>query len=495
MQVKEEMPAGSFAPLSKRGLHMLGEARWLLGYALVVLATFQFLLKTWSLAFETFLFVIVTGGFLLTTYLLKGFRGLVGMVTDTWTQRLATLFLAVLALSFLWGDKTIYFVLAFFRLPTYLIIIAIMVEAMRGGGERIYSLAWTVLGSICFIYALALTEFYFGSNVLGLDCSYVEKCWVNKGNDWNWKGLLAEGNYIDDFKRHGGILNATVIGDAYGLSRMGLFAVLAYTLGMGVIMNSDRARPGLIAAGLITFVLIGAMLTGSRSAALVLLFLWVVFAALLAFDRRTFHLVKVCIVTNLVIFAVVFVVWKTMPAGITAFDRLLDTMRSSDSLASEDLITESDLIYEARVNLDPGRIKKWKFALDLIPDNLVGGLGFRMYHMEYSRSFPKDHPIGIHNGYLKVLVETGLLGAAPFLALLAFALMMMLRPKLELSPMEAVWRITFLSAFIAILTLNFVDTHSEDRYFWIVLAFAAVLETWKRRKYGLRDIATETNRV
>ncbi len=87
---------------------------------------------------------------------------------------------------------------------------------------------------------------------------------------------------------------------------------------------------------------------------------------------------------------------------------------------------------------------------------------------------------GIHSGYLKVLVEAGLLGMVPFLALLAYALVIMLRPMPALSPPQRIWKVVFTSAFIGILTFNLVDIHSEGRYFWIILAFAAVLEVWKR---------------
>ena len=491
-----------------RGLPILVEARWLLGYVLVVEATLQFLLKAWSEVFEILLFVFITGGFLVVTCALKGVRGLTGMVTDTWTQRLAALFLGALAVSFLWGDHSVRSVLALLRLPTYLIVIAMMVESMRDGERRILPLAWIVLGGVSFVYALAFIEFYWGSDILGLECADAPKCLQFKTAGWHWHGLFS-GRYasgIRDFARHGGILNATVIGESYGLNRLGLFGILAYSLGMGIILNSDDMRRKSVAGGLLTFVLLGVMLSGSRSATLVIGGLWLVLAVLVGFYGRTLRLVRTCIVTHLVIFAALFALWRAMPEGITAIDRLLTPARSTfvrpprgvsveppvaggssaapgETVAREPAPRQTEVIYDGRLVAGTERFQKWRLALDVFLARPAGGAGYRTYPLVYRQAFPGLWwtDAGVHSGYLKVLVEAGLMGALPLLALLVCVLVVMSARDPGLSAAGNVWRVAFLSALVGMLTINVVDTHAEDRFFWMVLAFAAVLEVGRRR--------------
>ena len=79
-----------------------------------------------------------------------------------------------------------------------------------------------------------------------------------------------------------------------------------------------------------------------------------------------------------------------------------------------------------------------------------------------------------------MLAEAGLLGALPFLALLATAAALTLTAIPPLSESAATWRVVFAVALVGILTINLVDTHTEDRYFWIVLGLVAALENWRR---------------
>ena len=486
MQVKGEMPASSVMPVSSRGRSLLSEVRWWLGYALVVQTAFQFLLKAWSETLEIFLFLALTSAFLVVTVVLQGVTGVVGLVTATWTQRLAALFLLALALSFLWGDQSLRSVLALLRLPTYLILIAMVVATLQSE-ERIPSFAWTILGAVCCIYLLTLVEFYFGSEVLGLECTDVETCRKFKMVGWHWEGFLYEEMELADFSRHGGIFNATVIGEAYGMSRLGQFAMLAYALGLGLVLHSGRTRSKLLAAGLVTVVLWGLLLSGSRSVTLVVLVLPAVHSTLLALHARARHYVKLSILAHLAIFVAVVAFWQVLPARVTSLDRL----RSASAELGEEVRNPAEkpeqkvkIRLTGRGDVDSWRLRNWELASALFFENPVGGRGFRMFQQEARQHFPETLVVGVHNGYLKVLAEAGLLGALPFLALLAWVLLVMLVPASDLSAVAALWKVVFLSLFIALLTVNLVDTHSEDRYFWIVLAFAAVLES--RRRQGVK---------
>ena len=458
--------------LPRRGLHLLGEARWLLGYALVVETAFQTLLRVWSEVLEFFLFVAITGGFLVATLYLKGFKGLVGMATDTWTQRLAALFLLALALSFLWGDHSIRSGFATLRLPTYLIIIAMVVETLRRE-ERIRSFAWTILGAVCLLYMLTAIEFCFGSDVLGLKCADVPNCLERRVANWHWSGFFYKGPGHYHLSMDPRILKITIIGEAYGVNRLGLFFVLAYALGIGIVLQSDRTRPKLIVMGLATIVLSGVLLSCSRSAGLAVLILYIVFVALIALNTRAFHWVKLFTFASLPSFVAMVLLWQVLPI-FTTFDRFI-TVPDSIRPAAHKL---GD-IGERGFRLDSHRLKIWELGLDYFFANPVGGRGFRT--MEFA----------LHSGYLELLAETGLLGLLPFLALLAYALAVMLRSTLGPFVAATLWKITFLSMFIVMLAVNLVDTYLQDRYFWVVLGYAAVLETESKPD----DSALGTNRL
>lgn len=482
-----------------------------LACALVVQTALQFFLKVRSEVLEIVLFVSVTGGFLLATWVLKGPRGLVGLVTDTWIQRFAALFLGALAVSFLWGDQSSRGFLALLRLPTHLLVIGIVLESLRGGAGRMSSLAWTMLGAISLVYGLALVEFLWGSDVLGLKCTAPACSRFFSG--WRWDGLLSDeaDRPIGLFVRHGKILVGSVIGVAYGSARLGLFGIAAYALGMGLVLNSAGMRPRLVAGGLASFCLFGVLLGGSRSATLAAAGLTVVFTALTALRTRNLRLVRTCVVTNLVIFAVLFGCWRALPAGITAVDRLVTPTQEYVPLSPAVIERFPEwstglpgnltrVFYPGRFDPGAGRRDAWQVGWDLFLENPWGGAGFRMFRPEYARRRPEKvlapaalgggvTYVGVHSGYLKVLAEAGLLGGVLFLALVGRALTVMTparAPGSGSASAENVWRVAFLSAFVGMLAVNAVDTHSEDRLFWIVLGFAAAVETWNTGPPGGR---------
>ena len=491
-----EPPAGRYISLSKRGCHLLAKARWMLGYVLVAETAFQYLLKTWSEVLEVLLFTTITGGFLVTTFVLRGFKGLAGIATGTWVQRLATLFLATLALSFLWGDQSLRSLLALFRLPTYLIIIAMVAETLRKE-ERIPTLAWITVGSITLIYTLAFVEFFFGSEVLGLQCAAVEKCLQSKPENWSWKGLSSYKAGIEDFARHGGIFNSTVIGDAYGMNRLGMFALLAYAPGIGLMLMSGHIHKvgvRMIVGGMMVFILGGMSLSGSRSGLFSICLTCMILILRISWNANQRHHIKAVVLINLVLVASTVSFWRTVPAGITSLDRIfrssMEEPVSSSNTAGGNRRSKkaAQFIGERGISLDEYRIRNWRYGLNLFLDKPVWGIGFRMYNKKAITRFrneayttrPKENaPIGVHNGYLKVLVEAGLLGGGAFLALLAFSLGTLLRSAPRLSADQVTWQIVFSSASVSMLFINLVDTHSEDRFFWMILAFAAASTHWK----------------
>ena len=606
-QICRTPQAGTPFPLSEGSRIFLGNARWALGFALVVESALQFLLKAWSEVLEVVLFSLIVGSFAVATALLKGVRGLLGLVTDTWTQRLAALFLGALALTFLWGDQTPRSMLALARLPSYLIIIAMVVAALREK-ERVAAFGWTVLASICAVYALAVFEFLFGSAALALECADVARCASRRPPDWSWPGIGSFGLGMESFAYYAAVLKATLIGNAYGMSRLGMLALLAYGAGMAILLTAARTRFKGIAGALVTFVLCGLILTGSRSGTLTVL-ACAGFLIIGILARKAGHFgktVKTLVLTNLLVFSAVGLFWLALPSGITSLDRLTTYMPPGESYGFLDgvvvgraglvrdevkpvvvlrvrqvaldevyemqmrspdpqgngavtapivgepeaigdgrsdcgdgtdacgdimlswlgpadwstptyeyrlrarggewlpwrsfvaqprydvlddlrLVSSSDsyavVLYEGALGVDSGRTRNWALAWDLFVESPLIGNGFRTFQGEVRQrreETPRPATTSVHSGYLSVLAEAGLLGSIPFLGLLAFALFIMFRADVPLSEPTAVWRLALAGVFVAMLLANAVDIHSWDRFFWLVLAFAAVLERWRK---------------
>ena len=480
-------------------LRTLQGRSWLLAYALLVETALQFLLKTWSEVLEIALFVAILTAFLGLHLAGGGLTALWRRFTATGTQRLALLFILGLMLSFLWGDHSARSLLALLRLPTYLVIIALVVEALREEG-RLQSFAWTILGGVSLVFLLVFVEFYWGSDVVGLECADVERCVTRKMDGWHWAGLLRLGDKAADFGAAGGTLNASVIAEGYGISRLGLFGLLAGAMGWGLMLTAGR-RGRLLAGGLVVLILFGVIVSGSRSGALAVALVFAVLTALTALTLP--RLILPLLAAGAAVAAGVFILLQTLPYGQTAIDRLADERFTAYESLFAGLLADEELGGERRppsersaaltgarrdvasrdgLSSDERRIRNWGLALDLFAANPAGGNGFRTFQGEAAAHFPGTITIGVHNGYLKVLSETGLLGTLPFLALLAFALALMLRRRPGWSAAALGWRNVFLSAFIAMLTINLVDNHSSDRYFWIVLAFAAGVESWPEQR-------------
>lgn len=615
---------GAFLSSGWRKFRAAWARPWLLCYVLLVAIAFQFLLKTWSEVFEIALFVAIVAAFLALKLAADGPRGLLSIATGTWTQRLAALFLVCLMVTFIWGDHSVRSTLALFRLPTYLVIIAMVVDAMRKE-DRIPSLAWVALVGITGVFALILVEFYFGSDAVGLECADVEKCLRNKISGWHWDGLLNQGDESSlRFTASGGNLNASVIAEAYGISRLALFTMLAYALGIGLMLISRRFAFKLAAGGLVVVAVFVMLNSGSRSGLTGFAIVSGVFIALSAVSLPRFLVpllvsIAAVIVAGLLLMAILPTGETTLERVYRVFERetrvtITGLAAGDERLAASDgplmvshrigglvagreyvarlraevtaegktvaagywteviaVVAQSDgdsrggcgagdevcgsivlTWYEPgvhgnnfthyRVQLrgrdaaswqsvrwrtqwqnhytvlpslrgqqrqtaavdkptvdaatggdngnsvrrvvapDAGRIRNWELALELFAANPIGGNGYRTFQPEARRAFFDTYPIGVHNGYLKVLSESGLVGALPMLGLFAGAVALMLRLGRGAAEREVLWRNVFLSVLAAFLALNLLDTHSSDRYFWVVLAFAGVVEVWRRQR-------------
>ncbi len=604
---------GGFTPLAWMRRQRFRLRPWMLCYVLLVDIAAQLLLKTWSEVLEILLFLAIIGVYLALKLAAQGPRGLLRMVTETRVQQLAALFILALMAAFIWGDKSPRSVLALLRLPTYLVVAAVVVDALRRE-ERMNSFAWTMLVSITLLFGLIFVEYYFGSDAVGMRCEYVERCITRKIEGWHWAGLLHESTDIARLATNGGDMNVSVIAEAYGIVRVVLFGVLGCAVGTMLTLRSRRLAVRALAAAMTSVLVFGLIISASRAG---LLGLGVMWASLLALHVWSAQLRRAALWLAAVIAAVTaagVVMSMALPVGETVLDRvsaavedvwastqtLLDppepqpptdrmaepsapqpptdriadpsapqpstdraaepsaprpsTDRIADPSApqpstdraaepsaprpSTDRIADPSapqpstdraaepsaprpstdraadppapwpsidraaeptgvigrpLTSESTVPGDLRRLRNWQLAMDMFTASPVVGAGYRTYQPEARRNFPFSITVGVHSGYLKILSETGLLGFVPFLAMTGYAAWALLRREPDEPAAAAAWRSVFLSALAAMLAMNLTDTHSSDRFFWVVLAVAAAAEVRRRRRRELRSAPQPAN--
>jgi putative inorganic carbon (HCO3(-)) transporter len=137
-----------------------------------------------------------------------------------------------------------------------------------------------------------------------------------------------------------------------------------------------------------------------------------------------------------------------------------------------------------------GRGSLWRVAGRIFSDHPIVGVGLDNYQRhapEYTRgggrlefvNFIAEKPHVVHNTYLQLLVETGIVGLALFLAILAASLRAAVRAARrfeELGDLElATISRTVLVAMVAGLTASFFISNGPDFQLWALLALGPVL--------------------
>lgn len=84
--------------------------------------------------------------------------------------------------------------------------------------------------------------------------------------------------------------------------------------------------------------------------------------------------------------------------------------------------------------------------------------------------------LGSHNATLDLLVESGVVTALVFLALIARSIWVLARPSENEAAEESIWRIAFLAGIVALFVMNIFHSFLFDRFLWIALGFAAAKE-------------------
>jgi len=363
----------------------------------------------------------------------------------TSTQRLMALFLVGTLLSMLWADQDFSTWLDLFQKITLFFVVAVVVDGF-GRGARITTLAWLAIGSITVLYLLSELEFYLGGFPLpGL-------------TDTSALGLSGSAEASDAVTAR-----LYAVGALYTPNRFAFLSILPISLAIGVIV-AHRIRPiALLAAAACLVMGFGILLSGSRAATLGALASTGTILLVIGHGQKRLRLGGFAIAAVLAALGIL----QFLPTGLTAYDRLIGAV--------------PEWTQSAGVEVDEERRDFWRLGLTLFQENPISGVGLRRFGAESVTRLGYERRGDPHSAYVQVLAETGLLGTVPFAVLLGYVGWILLRNRKTLPMHLIVWKAAFAGAFFGMLVYSIFGTAQYARFFWIPVAFAALLELQERR--------------
>ncbi len=468
--------------LPRQAFDVLLSKPWLPGYILMIQAAFQgVIIAHWGIV-GNILTLAICCLFLVATYIqTRDIRGLANTaVLGTRTQQLAALFVLSLTITMVWGDHSYPSLLSLGQKITFLLIMAVVIDTMRRKAT-LTLFAWVTSGSIALLFILMLIEYYSG-----IDLTMLDEQW-HVSHDF-----CKEINHLR--------MGHLTIDDLYGTNRLAFYAILPIALGMGLIQTSKRLLPKALAALMMILIIFWVILSGSRSGTLAVLITCLTFFVI---NTRSWKAACGYAVTGSAILAGVFLLLWLLPVGVTSLERIVQNDSLSRILSSHALnfglcdknsaatakpatAAMPDKIIARRANrykgmtIDSGRQRNWKIALEVFLEHPLGGSGFGTSTNEVLARIPDAKITDPHSGYLMVLSESGLLGTIPLAALLAYTFILLFQRTPNMSGETIIWKAVFCSAFTGMLAANLTASYLFERHLWVVLAFAAVIEVWKR---------------
>ncbi|WP_084364643.1 O-antigen ligase family protein [Clostridium tepidiprofundi] len=134
------------------------------------------------------------------------------------------------------------------------------------------------------------------------------------------------------------------------------------------------------------------------------------------------------------------------------------------------------------------RFKLWKIAAKIIKKNPIKGIGngnYVAYYDIYTKKYPElkciDHfRYPVHNSYLKVLSELGVIGFIPFMGII-LSIFVKLKSLINKSKEHKVIFIGILASLIVFMIMNLFDNllfvPKVTAYFWIIVAICDGFQT------------------
>jgi O-antigen ligase len=238
------------------------------------------------------------------------------------------------------------------------------------------------------------------------------------------------------------------------------------TLTIGLLLTRQRGI-SVVAIAILAILAFGLVISGSRSGSLgFVASIGMVILYAPGARNRIYVLWAVVMLS-----AAGFWLIQDIPTGTTSLDRFFSGS------------SESDSDYHASgVRIDQGRLLVWREGVEIFRDNPISGVGLMRFGDEIRTRLPESRAMGAHSGYMQVLGETGLLGIVPYGLLLVYVSYVFVRSVREESSDQHLWRVVFLAAFIGMAVNTAFGSYHFDRYFWIPIAFAGMLELRERQR-------------
>jgi O-antigen ligase len=139
---------------------------------------------------------------------------------------------------------------------------------------------------------------------------------------------------------------------------------------------------------------------------------------------------------------------------------------------------DGDLVSDLRTGL-------WKASIhEFLRSPIIVGVGYGNFDAtNYSGYYgAQSHS---HNAALQLLVESGIVAALLFVALMARSIWVLTRSSINETGAETIWRIAFMAGLVAVLVTDMFHVFTFDRFLWIALGFATA---WELRLRGDNDV-------
>lgn len=327
----------------------------------------------------------------------------------------AILFLEIAVLSMLWAPRLDLAFMEVFRMLKFTLFFFILINHIRDEDD-LRLVVWAFIAAVAFQGLISTLQMIRGGR-LGLDfLGEAPPDPDGKTTIWRVMGTLGHPN------------------------RLATFLETLLVLPVGMFMIEKRRMSRLLCIGSFALGIVALIMTGTRGA-------WIGFSvAVLLFviySLRNPHLNAKAIVKPMII---VFAVLAVAAAFL------------------------SDMLEQRLMGEDYGsaasRIPMIKIALNIIAANPIGGVGINNYQVNmrsYNDAIESVRYVTIarpvHNMYLLVAGETGLIGLAALLLLLIAVMRTLSRTVASHSPLPAVTSIALLGGLAAFCLHGMVDKH------------------------------------
>ena len=319
------------------------------------------------------------------------------------------------------------------RKVTLFLLMGVFAWSLRDPKHLVLFVRVSVTSMAIFV-AFSALDFYFGIQIMPVKAGRLETAAL----DTQFETYLAT--------------NWRFTGPGFPVNRFSNYLLLVIFLGVGWVMSTKTTLERAFAAGFTGVLIIGELLTVTRSGILGMVVGFVVLLPL-GFRFRVAQVVGLALVGGAI--------------GIVGYYVL--------GLTSGDEVIAQRFEFSHLIDSTIGRFERIHAALAIWSQSPFVGSGWNSFH-SYSWKYISGGGLGAHNGYMNVLAECGLLGFIPLMVLTVTVVRRSLVSVRGASEAHEFWRVYFLCGLIAQFVTNVFNDYLWERYLWLCFAFCVVLE-------------------